>query len=63
MITSKFSRALYSFVRDCRQCELAAFPVIERIQDLREDVVRIEIKHFLPIEFLRLPAVSINFVV
>lgn len=25
--------------------------------------VRIEIKHFLPIEFLRLPAVSINLVV
>lgn len=59
----QFSRALYSFVRDCRQCELAAFPVIERIQDLREDVVRIEIKHFLPIEFVRLPAVPINFIV
>ncbi len=58
-----FSRALYSFVRNCRQCELAAFPVIERIQDLREVVVRIEIKHFLPIEFVRLPAVSINLVV
>ncbi len=59
----QFSRALYSFVRNCRQCELAAFPAIERIQDLCEDVVRIEIKHFLPIEFLRLPAVSINLVV
>lgn len=63
MITSKFSRALYSFVCDCRQCELAAFPVIERIQDLREDVVRVEIKHFLPIEFVRLSAVSIYFIV